>query len=85
MWSLADETVDMKWKVRVLVRFFQTLGAGLLAASTVCAQTLDASTANFSDHGAGLRVTRSMLGAPRAESPGVVLPEALPATAETIR
>jgi hypothetical protein len=35
------------------------------------------------DHGAGLRVTRSMLAAPRAESPGVVLPEALPATAET--
>jgi hypothetical protein len=73
----------MKRENCVRAGFFQTLGVGLLAASTACAQPLDAATANFSDHGAGLRVDRSMLAAPRAESPGVVLPEALPATAET--
>jgi hypothetical protein len=73
----------MKREKCIRAGFFQTLGVGLLAASAACAQTLDASTATFSDHGAGLRVDRSMLAAPRAESPGVVLPEALPAAAET--
>lgn len=73
----------MKRENCVRAGFFQTLGVGLLAASTACAQPLDAATANFSDHGAGLRVDRSMLAAPRAESPRVVLPGTLPAAAET--
>ena len=62
---------------------FGTFVPCLFAASAACAQPLDATSANFVNHSAGLRIDRSMLAGPLAESPRVVLPGSLPAAAES--
>jgi hypothetical protein len=57
--------------------------AGLFATSTASAQPVAASPAHFSNQAAGLRVDRSMLAGPLADSPPVVLPESLPSAVES--
>jgi hypothetical protein len=67
---------------RFQAEVFQAFVLGLLAASAACAQPLNAAGANFPNHWAGLRIDRTMLAGPLAESPRTLRVDGTTAIAE---
>lgn len=67
----ADHTDKMRCRKPLTAGIFQTLALALFAASGACAQPHDIAAA-FANHRAGLRIDRSMLAGPLAESPRTI-------------